>query len=154
MLETGSVWQVADELQNRVTAASGAWRRFIATNQNIDTEESNLASRFLLHMLTATAEFERELIRERAMAGLQRYRHDYGTGKVGKETRSRSGKNLPVGRPRRVFDRERVLELRFQGTSPRQIARTMGLGEGTARRVLQASIGAMGARQNPAAGII
>jgi len=33
--------------------------RFIATSQNIDTDESNPAARFLLHMLMAAAEFER-----------------------------------------------------------------------------------------------
>ena len=48
--------------------------RFIATSQNIDTDESNPAARFLLHILMAAAEFERELIRERSLAGLKRYR--------------------------------------------------------------------------------
>lgn len=105
--------------------------RFIATSQNINTDESNPAARFFLHLLMAAAEFERELIRERAVAGLKRYRHDYGAGRVGKEIRSRSGKNLPVGRPRRVFDRQRVIELRSQGLSPRKIASSLGLGEGT-----------------------
>src|ERR1017187_8103009 len=123
--------------------------RFIATSQNIDTDESNPAARFLLHILMAAAEFERELIRERSQAGLRRYRQDYGAGKVGKETRSRSGKNLPVGRPKRVFDRQKVGELRSQGLSPRQIARAMGLGEGTVRRVLQPATGEAGTRQNP-----
>src|SRR5215831_9047893 len=99
--------------------------RFIATSQNIDTDESNPASRFLLHMLMAAAEFERELIRERATAGLTRYRQQYSAGIVGKETRSRSGKNLPVGRPRRIFDREKVRELRAHGLSPRKIAAMM-----------------------------
>jgi DNA invertase Pin-like site-specific DNA recombinase len=45
--------------------------RFIATSQNIDTDESNPAARFLLHILMAAAEFERELIRERSMAGVK-----------------------------------------------------------------------------------
>jgi len=112
--------------------------RFISTSQNIDTDESNPASRFLLHILMAAAEFERELIRERAMAGLNRYRGQYAAGKVGKEVHSRSGKNLPVGRPKRVFARERVRELRFQGLSYRQIAKQLRIGEGTVRRVLAA----------------
>jgi putative DNA-invertase from lambdoid prophage Rac len=127
--------------------------RFIATSQNIDTDESNPASRFLLHMLMAAAEFERELIRERAMAGLKRYRQDYRAGKVGKEARSRLGKNLPVGRPRRIFDRQRVHKLRRQGLSPRKIAATMGLGEGTVRRVLRAAGRPSETRQNPVVGI-
>jgi len=113
--------------------------RFIATSQNIDTDESNPAARFLLHILMAAAEFERELIRERSMAGLKRYRGQYAAGKVGKEVHSRSGKDLPVGRPQRIFPRQRVFELRAQGYSYRQIARHLGIGEGTVRRVLQAA---------------
>ena len=89
--------------------------RFICTSQNIDTDESNPASRFLLHILMAAAEFERELIRERSLAGLKRYHREHQAGKVGKETRSRSGKNLPIGRPRRVFNRQQVAELRREG---------------------------------------
>ena len=111
--------------------------RFIATTQNIDTDESNPASRFLLHVLIAAAEFERELIRERATAGLNRYREQYAAGKVGRETRSRSGKNLPVGRPRRVLDRQKVVELRDLGYSWRQIARRFGVGATTIRRVFE-----------------
>jgi DNA invertase Pin-like site-specific DNA recombinase len=110
--------------------------RFIATSQNIDTDESNPAARFLLHILMAAAEFERELIRERSMAGLKRYRGQYEAGKVGKEVHSRSGKDLPVGRPKRIFARQRVLELRAHGHSYRQIARQLEIGEGTVRRVL------------------
>jgi DNA invertase Pin-like site-specific DNA recombinase len=112
--------------------------RFIATSQNIDTDESNPAARFLLHILMAAAEFERELIRERSMAGLKRYRGQYAAGKVGKEVHSKSGKDLPVGRPKRVFARHRVFELRAQGLSYRQIARQLEIGEGTVRRVLRA----------------
>ena len=110
--------------------------RFIAVTQGLDTDQRNPASRFLLHVLGAAAEFERALIRERSHAGLKRYRQDYAAGRVGKEVRSRSGKNLPAGRPKRVFDRHEVARLRQQGLSPRQIARQMGLGEGTVRRTL------------------
>jgi putative DNA-invertase from lambdoid prophage Rac len=110
--------------------------RFIATSQNIDTDESNPPSRFLLHVLMAAAEFERELIHERSVLGQKRYRSQYEAGKVGKEVHSKSGKDLPVGRPKRVFARQRVFELRAQGVSYRQIARRLGIGEGTVRRVL------------------
>jgi DNA invertase Pin-like site-specific DNA recombinase len=128
--------------------------RFIATSQNIDTDESNPAARFLLHMLMAAAEFERDLIRERAAAGLKRYRQDYGAGRVGKETHSRSGKDLAVGRPRRVFDRAKVAALRAQGLSYRRIAAKLSLGEGTVRRVLGPASGPAGARQNPTVEIL
>ena len=110
--------------------------RFIATSQNIDTDESNPASRFLLHMLMAAAEFERELIRERTLAGQQRYKQDFTSGKVGKSVYSRSGRNLPPHRPTKVFDREEVVRLRRQGRSYRQIAKSMGLGLGTVVRTL------------------
>ena len=84
----------------------------------------------------AAAEFERELIRERSMAGLKRHRGQYAAGKVGKEVHSKSGKDLPVGRPKRIFARQRVFELRSQGVSYRQIAKQMRIGEGTVRRVI------------------
>ena len=47
--------------------------KFIAVTQNLDTDEKNPASRFLLHVLGAAAEFERSLIRERTLAGQIRY---------------------------------------------------------------------------------
>jgi DNA invertase Pin-like site-specific DNA recombinase len=128
--------------------------RFICTSQNIDTDESNPASRFLLHILMAAAEFERELIRERALAGLKRYRQDYNAGKVGKTVYSRSGKNLPIGRPKKIFNRQFIVELRAQGLSFRQIASRLALGEGTVRRFLQAHPQATEPRQKPAASIL
>jgi DNA invertase Pin-like site-specific DNA recombinase len=112
--------------------------RFIATSQNIDTDESNPAARFLLHMLMAAAEFEIELIGERTLAGQQRYRADYDTGKVGKVVHSRSCRNLPPHRPRKLFDRDEVVLLRHQGRSYRQIANALGLGVGNVGRALQA----------------
>ena len=59
---------------------------------------------------------------------------------MGKEVHSKSGKDLPVGRPKKVFARERVPELREQGYSYRRIARQLKIGEGTVRRVLSVQI--------------
>jgi DNA invertase Pin-like site-specific DNA recombinase len=112
--------------------------RFIAVTQGLDTDQKKPASRFLLHVLGAAAEFERSLIRERTQAGQARYRQDFESGKVGKTVYSRSGRNLPPYRPRKIFDREEVLRLRRQGRSYRQIARSLGLGLGTVVRTLQA----------------
>lgn len=42
----------------------------IVPGQNIDTSESNPASRFMITVLAAVAELERDLIRERTRAGL------------------------------------------------------------------------------------
>ena len=110
--------------------------RFIAVTQGLDTDQRNPASRFLLHVLGAAAEFERSLIRERTLAGRLRYQQDYNAGRVGKTVYSRSGKNLPVGRPKRIFNRDRVVELRRQGASIRQIAKHLGVGVGTVTRTL------------------
>jgi DNA invertase Pin-like site-specific DNA recombinase len=110
--------------------------RFIAVTQGLDTDQRNPASRFLLHVLGAAAEFERSLIRERTQAGRLRYQQDYNAGRVGKTVYSRSGKNLPVGRPKRIFSRERVVEMRQRGASIRQIAKHLGLGVGTVTRTL------------------
>jgi DNA invertase Pin-like site-specific DNA recombinase len=112
--------------------------RFIAVTQALDTDQQNPASRFLLHVLGAAAEFERALIRERTQAGQQRYRADYDAGKVGKTVYSRSGRNMPPHRPKKVFDRDEVVRLRHQGRSFRQIAKSLGLGVGTVVRVLKA----------------
>jgi len=104
--------------------------RFIAVTQALDTDQQNPASRFLLHVLGAAAEFERQLIRERSIAGQRRYRDQHKVGYA----HSRSGKNLAIGRPKCVFDRPRVRELRDQGLSWRAIAKKLGISIATARR--------------------
>jgi DNA invertase Pin-like site-specific DNA recombinase len=111
--------------------------RFIAVTQGLDTDQRNPASRFLLHVLGAAAEFERSLIREPTQAGRVRNQQDFNAGRVGKSVYSRSGKNLPVGRPKRIFNRERVIELRRSGASIRVIAKQLGVGVGTVVRTLQ-----------------
>jgi DNA invertase Pin-like site-specific DNA recombinase len=77
--------------------------RFIAVPQGLDTDQRNPASRLLLQVLGAAAEFERSLISERTQAGRVRYQQDYKAGRVGKSVYSRSGKNLPIGRPKKIF---------------------------------------------------
>ena len=85
--------------------------RFLAVTQNLDTDESNPMSRFLLHILAAFAELEREMIRERVRAGLR--------------TAKAHGKAL--GRPRRAFRRDEAVLLRSQGASWRKIAQVLDL---------------------------
>jgi DNA invertase Pin-like site-specific DNA recombinase len=100
--------------------------RFIATSQGLDTDESNPASKLLMHILAAVAQFERELIHERVSAGMKAARkHGTKTGN-------------PIGRPRRVFDREEVVRLRNTGLSIEKIAGQMRIGVGTVARVIQA----------------
>lgn len=103
--------------------------RFIATSQGLDTDESNPASKLLLHILAAVAQFERELIRERVSAGIRN----------AKAKGTRSGK--AIGRPRRVFNREEVFRLRQDGLSLVKIAREMNVGVGTIARALESASG-------------
>jgi putative DNA-invertase from lambdoid prophage Rac len=100
--------------------------RFIATSQGLDTDETNPASKLLMHILAAVAQFERELIRERVSAGM----------KAAKKNGTKSGN--AIGRPRRIFNRDEVVRLRETGLSIEKIADQMSIGVGTVVRALQA----------------
>jgi DNA invertase Pin-like site-specific DNA recombinase len=113
--------------------------RFISITQGIDTDKTNSTSRFMLNILAAVAEFERDIIRERVLSGVRQYRADYDSGAVGKHKNSKSGKNLPVGRPKLIFDRESVRVLRRAGRSLSQISAETGLAKTTIRRALSQS---------------
>jgi DNA invertase Pin-like site-specific DNA recombinase len=92
--------------------------RSIAVSQGLDTDATSPTSRLLLHILAAVAEFERELIKERVAAGLK----------------NAKAKGTRIDRPRRVFDRQRALDMREQGMSFPAIARALGVGYGTVVR--------------------
>ena len=76
-------------------------------------------------IIGAMAELERNVIRERVVAGLEHARVR-GT---------KSG--AAIGRPRAVFDRGRALEMRNSGASWRDIAAALGVGVGTVRRACE-----------------
>jgi DNA invertase Pin-like site-specific DNA recombinase len=112
-------------LVNCVTAIqelSGLGIRFLAISQGLDTDQANPTAQLLLHILAAVAQFERELIRERVAAGMKTAR----------------AKGKSIGRPKRVFDRQSVMDLRSQGMSYPQIARELNLSQGTVFRAVQA----------------
>lgn len=111
--------------------------RFIAPTQNIDTDESSPMARFLLHILAAFAEMERELIRERVAAGMKQHKANCALGRLGRDLHTRSGKDLPVGRPRRVFRRDLAAELRAAGKSFGSIAAELGVPKTTVVRELR-----------------
>lgn len=96
--------------------------------------------KFTLTMFAALAELEREVIRERVIAGME-YAHDHGT---------KSGR--PIGRPKRIFRRDQVAELRQAGLSWRAIANSLGVGYGTARQAWRSLGGAPAVSENPIAG--
>ena len=56
-------------LSQHLAALDAAGVRFVATSQGLDTDSANPASRLLLSILAAIAEFERELILERSAVG-------------------------------------------------------------------------------------
>ena len=94
---------------------------FVSHQDALDT--GTPIGKAVITIIAAIAELERNIIRERVIAGLD-HAHRNGT---------RSGK--PVGRPRKVFRRGTVLELRMAGKSWRDIARSVGAGVTTVRRV-------------------
>lgn len=85
------------------------------------------AGRFMLQVVGAFAEFERGIIRARIESGLQRAR----------EKGTRSG--LPIGRPSRAVDVEKVKKLRRAGESWRQIARRLHVPRRTLERATTSS---------------
>ncbi len=81
----------------------------------------------VISLLASLAKQERARIRERVTAGLERARL----------TGTRSGR--AIGRPKVVFARDRVLDLRRQGLSWREIGSRLGVSSGSARRAFQTS---------------
>jgi len=94
--------------------------RWIATTQNLDTDETNPVGTLILHILAAVAEFERETIQERVKAGMLAAR----------------ARGVKVGRPHLVVDRSRVRSLRKRGLSHRDIAKELKIGRSTVARLL------------------
>jgi DNA invertase Pin-like site-specific DNA recombinase len=114
--------------------------QFISHQEALDT--STPMGEAMFAIIGAMAQLERSIIRERVVAGLEYARH-HGT---------KSGK--AVGRPKAVFRRDEVAVLREQGLSLRQIARKMGVGLGTVRRVVQNGNGTSQVCRNPAAEVV
>lgn len=99
-----------------------AWMSF---TQNLDTSTSNPTGRLILNILGAVAQFEREMIRERVNSGVKNYKKAFAAGRIGKDRCSRSKMNLPHGRPRKIVDRQRVVDMHANGMSVRAIAEAL-----------------------------
>jgi len=89
--------------------------QFISYQENIDT--SSPLGQALFTIVSAVAQLERDLIRERVTAGIRNAR---ACGKC-------------LGRPRRIVSHEEMRRLRSEGASLRQIAAKLGVGYGTVR---------------------
>src|SRR6201981_3861933 len=89
--------------------------QFFSYQENIDT--SSPLGQALFTIVSAVAQLERDLIRERVSAGVRNAR----------------AKGKEFGRPRRVVNQDELRRLRLEGASLRQIAATLGVGYGTVR---------------------
>src|SRR5271169_5499834 len=93
--------------------------QFVSYQENIDT--SSALGQALFTIVSAVAQLERDLIRERVSAGIRNARA------CGKE----------LGRPRRIVNQEDIIRLKAEGASLRQIAEKLGIGYGTVRTRLR-----------------
>jgi len=93
--------------------------QFISYQEQIDT--SSPMGQALFTMVSAVAQFERDLIRERVVAGL----------------RNAKAKGKRLGRPRATIDRDKIVQMRAEGQSLRQIAAKLRIGYGTVREALK-----------------
>ncbi len=93
--------------------------QFISFQENIDA--SSALGHALFTIVSAVAQLERDLIRERVSAGIR--------------NAQANGKRL--GRPMRTVDPERILQMRTEGQTLEQIAENLGVGYGTVRARLQ-----------------
>lgn len=91
---------------------------FISYTEGVDT--TTPSGQLLFHVVGAVAQFERDLIVERVRAGMA---HARAMGKR-------------IGRPRAQVDLDRVITLREQGRSLREIARDLKIPVSRVRRAL------------------
>ncbi len=110
--------------------------RFLSLTQGIDTDRRNPSSRLLLQIMGAFAEFERSLIVERVTAGRRAYVEAFDRGEVGRSRHSKSGRDMPAHRPRKIWNRQAALDLRAQGSSLREIAKKLGVSTMSVKRAL------------------
>ena len=87
--------------------------QFISYQENIDT--SSPVGQALFTMVSAVAQLERDLIRERVVAGL----------------RNAKSKGKRLGRPSKVKDSSVITRFRSEGQSYRQIAKALGVSPAT-----------------------
>lgn len=114
---------------------------FVSHQEALDT--GTPMGKAMFTVIAAIAELERDIIRERVIAGLD---HASRNG-------TQSGR--PVGRPRVILDREIVRRLRDVDCLPfAQIARKIHSSIGSVRRAYQAAISQTQACQNPMDGAV
>ncbi len=111
--------------------------RLISITENVDTGDNNPFAEFQRGLLALLAQLERKIIVARVSAGVSEYKRAFIAGKIGKDRHSRSGKDLPQGRPRHLFRRDRAVALRAKGKSWRYIEAELGVPQSTIRLALK-----------------
>lgn len=107
------------DLANIVAELRKAGKQLISVSDNIDTSSPN--GKLLFHILSAIAEYERELLLERT--------------RLGREIAERSGKICH--RPRREIPEKVLREMKAKGLSHRMIAQALGVSRSTVLRRLR-----------------
>ena len=102
-----------EDIKYNLNRLNNTKKKFLSVKENIDLSTSQ--GRFMFHILSDVAEFERELIIERMQAGKE-YAKMHGT---------KSGKSF--GRPKVDIDWSKVKELRTAGLSWTKTAKYIGV---------------------------
>ena len=96
---------------------------FVSFKESLDF--ATPTGRLMVHLLASFAEFERELIRERVIAGIK----------------NAKAKGKHIGRPSLDLElRRKITDLRDKGMSFGNIGKTLGLAKGTVYKTFQNSI--------------
>jgi putative DNA-invertase from lambdoid prophage Rac len=113
--------------------------RLISITENVDTGDENPFAEFQRGLLALLAQLERKIIVARVNAGIAQSRRDYVAGRIGKDKHTKSGKDLPHGRPKKIFRRDEVFRLRAlkPPMSLRKIAVQLGLSMSAVVRCLE-----------------
>lgn len=93
--------------------------QLVSLHESIDT--SSPAGRLMFHVLAAVAELEREVIRDRVVAGLERAKR----------------RGIRIGRPRTHVDVDRAVARLEAGASRRAVAAELGVSARTLGRILE-----------------
>jgi DNA invertase Pin-like site-specific DNA recombinase len=91
---------------------------FVAVKDNVDY--STPSGKLMTQILASMAEFEKSLLRERTMLGLEHAR----------------SKGIKLGRPK-LRDDDKIIELRLQGCTYAEIQRRLGVSRGTVCRSIK-----------------
>jgi DNA invertase Pin-like site-specific DNA recombinase len=103
----------------QLTAYGVAWRSY----QEHFLDSLGPLGDGIIALVACIAKMERQRIIERTQASI----------------RLRRERGLPLGRPKAIFDREKVRQARVDGMSVRQLAKKFGVGAGTIHRALSAT---------------